>query len=94
MVLTEFDEEKFELDKNNCQYNDDLIKIITPLGFAGTADYFIKTFGLDISIEELVRAFKDNMANYQMAKVQMELVNALIKTNKDLLQSAMEMATQ
>ena len=33
-----------ELDKNNCQYNDDIIKIITPLGFAGTADYFIKTF--------------------------------------------------
>ncbi len=38
--------------------------------------------------------FKNNMADYQMAKVQMELVNALIKTNKDLLQSAMEMATQ
>ncbi len=52
-----------ELDKNNCQYNDEIIKTITPLGFAGTADYFIKTFGLDISIEELVRAFKDNMSN-------------------------------
>ena len=38
--------------------------------------------------------FKNNMADYQMAKVQMELVKALIKTNKDLLQSAMEMATQ
>ena len=38
--------------------------------------------------------FKNNMADYQMAKVQMELVNALIKTNKDLLQSAMELATQ
>ena len=38
--------------------------------------------------------FKGNIADYQMAKVQMELVNALIKTNKDLLQSAMEMATQ
>ena len=52
-----------ELDKNNCKYNDDLIKIITPLGFAGTADYFIKTFALDASIEELIQAFKDNMAN-------------------------------
>ena len=38
--------------------------------------------------------FKNNMADYQMAKVQMELVNALIKSNKELLQSAMEMATQ
>ena len=35
-----------------------------------------------------------NMSGYQQAKVQMELVNALIKSNKDLLQSAMEMATQ
>ena len=52
-----------ELDKNNCQYNDDIIKIITPLGFAGTADYFIKTFGLDLSIEELVSAFKNNIAD-------------------------------
>lgn len=45
-------------------------------------------------LEQSNTGFKDNMANYQMAKVQMELVNALIKTNKDLLQSAMEMATQ
>ncbi len=52
-----------ELDKNNCKYNKDVIKTITPLGFAGTADYFIKTFGLDKSVDELVKAFKDNMAN-------------------------------
>ena len=45
-------------------------------------------------IEQSNIDFKANMADYQMAKVQMELVNALIKTNKDLLQSAMEMATQ
>ena len=38
--------------------------------------------------------FKNNAADYQMAKVQMELVNALIKSNKELLQSAMEIATQ
>ena len=38
--------------------------------------------------------FKANISNYQEAKVQMELVNALIKSNKQLLQSAMEMATQ
>ncbi|MBR3864446.1 MAG: HAD family hydrolase [Clostridia bacterium] len=52
-----------ELDKNNCKYNSDLIKIITPLGFAGTADYFIKTFGLNTSVEELIQAFKNNMTN-------------------------------
>lgn len=37
---------------------------------------------------------KNNMADYQMAKVQMELVKTLIKTNKELLQSAMEIASQ
>lgn len=52
-----------ELDKNNCKYNDEIIKIITPLGFRGTADYFIKTFGLNMTTEELVQAFKDNMAD-------------------------------
>ena len=52
-----------ELDQNNCKYGDDLIKIITPLGFAGTAEYFIKTFGLDIEVEDLVQRFKDNMAD-------------------------------
>lgn len=45
-------------------------------------------------LEQSNTSFKDNIADYQMAKVQMELVNALIKTNKELLQSAMEMATQ
>ena len=50
-----------ELDKNNCKYNDEIIKIITPLGFVGTADYFIKTFGLYVGIDELVQAFQANM---------------------------------
>ena len=45
-------------------------------------------------LEQANTDFKANMSDYQQAKVQMELVNALIKSNKDLLQSAMEMATQ
>jgi len=44
-------------------------------------------------LEQSNISFKDNIANYQMAKVQMELVKTLISTNKDLLQSAMQMAT-
>ena len=35
--------------------------------------------------------FKNNIADYQMAKIQMELVNNLIKSNKQLLQSVMEL---
>ena len=45
-------------------------------------------------LEQSNSDFKDNIANYQQAKTQMELVNALIKSNKQLLQSAMELATQ
>jgi len=45
-------------------------------------------------LEQANTDFKANISNYQEAKVQMELVNALIKSNKQLLQSAMEMATQ
>ncbi len=29
------------LDENNIKYSDDIVKIITPLGFKGTAELFI-----------------------------------------------------
>ena len=41
------------LDEHHIPYGDDMIKIITPLGFVGTADYFIG-MGLDRTREELV----------------------------------------
>ena len=34
------------LKENGIPYPDDIIKIITPLGYGGTADYFIRTLGL------------------------------------------------
>ena len=71
-----------ELDKNNCKYGDDLIKIITPLGFAGTADYFIKTFGLNVGVEELVQIFKDNMKDEYFYKIPAK--NNVIKVLKEL----------
>ncbi len=51
------------LDDNNCKYNEDLIKIITPLGLIGTAKYFLKTFNLNMTLEELALNFKENMLN-------------------------------
>ncbi|MCQ2738935.1 MAG: hypothetical protein MJ237_01765 [bacterium] len=45
-------------------------------------------------LEQSNISFDENSAAYQQAKVQMELVNALIKSNKELLQSAIEIATQ
>ena len=52
-----------ELDKNNCVYGEDIIKIITPLGFNGTAEYCIKNFHLNVSINDLAETFKANMKN-------------------------------
>ena len=41
------------LDDNNVSYGDDSIKIITPLGLSGTAEYCI-SIGLDLTKEEII----------------------------------------
>ena len=41
------------LDENHIPYGDDLIKIITPLGYAGTAEYYIR-LGLDMKKEDII----------------------------------------
>ncbi len=71
-----------ELDKNNCKYGDNIIKIITPLGFAGTAEYFIKTFDLNIGVDELVQTFKDNMKDQYFYHIPAK--NKVIETLKEL----------
>ena len=48
------------LDENNINYGDDSIKIITPLGFIGVANYFIE-LGLNMSIEDTLNLFIDYM---------------------------------
>ena len=42
------------LDENGVSYGDDIIKIITPLGFRGTAEYFVDTMGVKKSVESLM----------------------------------------
>ena len=44
-------------------------------------------------LEQANTDFKGNMTNYQQAKVQMELVNSLIKSNKELLEEAMRLVS-
>ena len=48
------------LDENNIPYDDDLIKIITPLGFVGVAKYFIE-LGLKMTVENTISLFIDYM---------------------------------
>lgn len=59
------------LDENGVKYGDDIIKIITPLGFKGSAEYF-KTIGLELSVEETMALMNkyayDEYANVIIAK--------------------------
>ena len=48
------------LDENGIPYESEIVKIITPLGVAGTAKYFIK-MGLDLPLEEIVLKMKEYM---------------------------------
>ena len=41
------------LDENGVAYGDDIVKIITPLGLKGTADYYL-TLGVKMSKEEML----------------------------------------
>ena len=59
------------LDENNIKYEDDIVKIITPLGLMGTAKYMIN-LGLSMTLDELVgemgRKMFDHYANTIPAK--------------------------
>lgn len=43
------------LDENGISYEKDIIKVITPLGYAGTAKYYVEKLGLDLPQEEIMR---------------------------------------
>ncbi len=46
------------LDEHGIKYGDDIIKIITPLGYGGTAKYF-RELGIDRSVEDLVATMNE-----------------------------------
>ncbi len=47
------------LDDAGIAYDDTLVKIITPLGYTKTAEYFIEHFGLSESVESIVARLKE-----------------------------------
>ena len=47
------------LDENNISYGDDLVKIITPLGFYYTAKYFRENLGLNMAEDEIMVLMRD-----------------------------------
>ena len=50
------------LDENNISYSSDIMKIITPLGINGTAEYYINILGVDKTKDELI----DSMTNFML----------------------------
>ena len=49
------------LDENHITYGPDIVKIITPLGVNGTADYYINDLGLKMPKDQLILLMKEYM---------------------------------
>ncbi len=71
------------LDENSIPYENSIIKIITPLGLNGTADYYINNLGLNMSKEQLVLKMKEYMLDAYLhtipAKTNVEFVLKQLK---------------
>lgn len=46
------------LDEHGIKYGDDIVKIITPLGYHGTAEYY-RTLGIDLPADKLVEIMNE-----------------------------------
>ena len=58
------------LDENGVAYTDDIIKIITPLGYTGTAKYYIEKLGLNLPVETIVAQMNQYAYNEYAYKIQ------------------------
>ncbi len=56
------------LDENNIQYGSDIVKIITPLGVGGTAEYFIN-LGLNLPKDAIISLMKEYMLDGYFYKI-------------------------
>lgn len=50
------------LDSKGIAYPDNIVEIITPLGYRGAAEY-LKSLGLDLPVEEIEQAMKNSMVS-------------------------------
>lgn len=57
------------LDENRVPYGDDIVKIITPLGYKGTAEHFVK-MGLDMPVGEIMAKMHEYAAHEYAHHVQ------------------------
>ena len=72
------------LDENNISYSDDITKIITPLGYGGTAVYFREELGLDMETEKIVSLMhKYALSEYENNIIAKKNVVETLKKLKD-----------
>ena len=76
------------LDENNIAYGKDIINIITPLGYIGTAEYF-KKLGVNLNTDEILSAmyeyaYTEYAYNIPAKKNVAEVLNKLKKDGADL----------
>lgn len=69
------------LDENNIKYDDDIIKIITPLGYQGTAEYY-RTLGISAPTNELVNLMHEYAKEAYAYKI--DAKDGVVSTLKEL----------
>ena len=57
------------LDESGIRYPDDIIKIITPLGYSGTADYFL-TLGIKLTKEQMLEKMNEYASYYYLNEIE------------------------
>jgi len=70
------------LDENGVKYSPDIIKIITPLGYLGTAKYFREVLGLELPEGEALKKMLDYMIEAYTYRVPAK--DGVIETLKEL----------
>ena len=77
------------LDENNIRYENDIIKIITPLGYLGTAKYYIQQLGIGMTEDKLIEtmnqyAYNEYAHNIQAKPNVIETLKKLKEQGADL----------
>ena len=77
------------LEENNIRYGNDIIKIITPLGYVGTAKYYVEQLGLGMTQDDLIEtmnqyAYDEYAHNIQAKTHVIETLKKLKEQGADL----------
>ena len=77
------------LEENNIRYGNDIIKIITPLGYVGTAKYYVEQLGLGMTQDDLIETM--NQYSYNEYAHNIQAKTNVIETLKKLKEQGAEL---